>query len=53
VSKTCECGRTLCDLCEEKAAKFVMENRYNGNTLNVCVECYMEIWGKEGANPND
>lgn len=47
MSKTCECGRTLCDLCEEKRAAKVMRNVRTGKKLNVCDECYEEVWGKE------
>lgn len=43
----CKCGRTLCDLCEEKRAVKVMENTKNGNKLNVCDSCYQEIWESE------
>jgi hypothetical protein len=52
MSKKCECGRTLCDLCEEKRAVLRMENRLNGNVLNVCEQCYQEVWGK-GANEDE
>ena len=40
---------TLCDLCEEKRATKVMRNVRNGNELNVCDECYEEIWGGKEA----
>lgn len=41
----CDCGRTLCDLCEDKAARILMKNQINGNELKVCEECHEEIWG--------
>lgn len=47
MSKRCKCGRVLCDLCEEKRASIRMRNKYNGAILNVCADCYQEVWGVE------
>lgn len=45
MNKKCECGRALCDLCEENRAVKVMSNKLNGKTINVCEQCYQELWG--------
>ena len=45
VNKKCECGRTLCDFCEENAATGEMVNQVNGNRMNICKQCYQELWG--------
>jgi hypothetical protein len=45
MSKTCKCGKVLCDLCGENSAAIQMRNKLNGNTLNCCKQCYEEVWG--------
>ena len=45
--KKCKCGRILCDLCGKKRAVAVMQNKLNGNKLNVCVDCYNSVWAAE------
>lgn len=39
--------RVFCDLCEEKRASIRIKNKYNGAILNVCADCYEEVWGGE------
>jgi len=34
-----------CDLCEEKPARILMQNKLNGNKLKVCEGCHKEVWG--------
>lgn len=46
LKKCPECGRTLCQLCEEKHSELVMKNKFNGKELEVCKECHKEVWGK-------
>lgn len=46
IKKCPECGRTLCQLCEEKHSELVMKNKFNGNELEVCKSCHKVVWGK-------
>ena len=39
------CGKTLCQLCEEKHAELIMKNKKTGKQLKVCRPCHQEVWG--------
>jgi ribosome-binding protein aMBF1 (putative translation factor) len=42
----CICGRALCDLCNKERAVAIMENKLNGNKLQICKTCYKEFFEK-------
>lgn len=37
----------ICNLCEEAKLTRKMKNIVNGNEINVCQDCFHEIWEKE------
>lgn len=43
--KHCKCGRILCDFCEKERATIKLQNKYNGNVLYSCKDCYKELFG--------
>ena len=42
--------KLICELCEEKPAKYIMSNQVNGDKMKVCCCCYKELWGREDAD---
>jgi len=42
-------SKTICDLCGENGAHLTMKNKFNGNILHVCYDCYRSVWGKNNG----